>query len=267
MAGVAAMVVVEQVLAAEAAGRRQVVGVEEAGQRRDAGLGPAAAAQDHERPLGAGEQPAQLRHGLGRGRGLDRRGRARPSGDRGGLDQHVLGQRQHDRPGPAGRGGGEGAVDELRDARRVLDLGHPLRHAAEHAAVVDLLEGVALAAAAVDLADEQDHRHAVLLGDVHAGAGVGGAGAAGDHGDAGPAGELALGGRHHRRPALLAADDEADLGRVVQRVQHLEIALARHAEDGVDALEAQLVDEDPARRSCVSPAMTPLSRWPIEPAA
>ena len=157
-------------------------------------------------------------------------------------------------------------MDELRDAGGLVDLGHPLGHAAEHLPVVDLLEGVALAAAAVDLADEQDHRHAVLLGDVDAGAGVGGTGAAGDHGDAGPSGELAPGCRHHRRAALLTADDEADLGRVVQRVQDLEIALARHAEDRVDALQAELVDEDPAPGPGFA-RHEALSRWPIEPAA
>ena len=255
MAGVAAMVVVEQVLAAEAAGRRQVVGVEKAGQRRDPGLAPAAAAQDHERPLGA-RRAAGAARPWPQARGRLRRDRpARPSGTVGRLDQHVLGQRQDDRPGPAGHGGGEGAMDELRDAGGVLDLGHPLRHAAEHLPVVDLLEGVALAAAAVDLADEQDHRHAVLLGDVHAGAGVGGTGAAGDHGDAGPAGELAPGGRHHRRAAFLAADDEADLGRVVQRVQDLEIALARHAEDG----------STPCRRSWSTRILPPVRASPAMP--
>ena len=193
----------------------------------------------------AASRRCSSRHGLGRGCGFDGRGGTAVRDD-GGLDQHVLGQGQHDRPRPAGDGGGEGAVDELRDAGRILDLGHPFGHAAEHLAVVDLLEGVALAAAAVDLAHEQDHRHAVLLGDVHARAGVGGTRPAGDHGDAGPAGELAPGGGHHGRTAFLAADDEADLGRVVQRVQDLEIALARHAEDGVDALQAELVDQDPA---------------------
>ena len=157
-------------------------------------------------------------------------------------------------------------MDELRDAGGLVDLGHPLDHAAEHLPVVDLLEGVALAAAAVDLPHKQHHRHAVLLGDVDAGTGVGGPGAAGDHGDAGPSGELAPGCRHHRGAALLTTDDEADLGRVVQRVQDLEIALARHAEDRINALQAELVDEDPAPGPGFA-RHEALSRWPIEPAA
>ena len=244
MAGVAGVVVAQEVLAAEAAGRGQVVGGEEPLQRRGAGGGPAAAPQDGDRPLGPGQQPAQLGHGRGIGRGGERFG-APAVGHARQVGQHVLGQGQDDRAGTAGQGGGEGAVDELGDAGGILDLGDPFRHAAEHPAVVDLLEGVALAAAAVDLADEQDHRHAVLLRHVHAGAGVGGTGTAGDHGDAGPAGELAMCRGHHRRPALLAADDEADLGGVVEGVEDLEIALAGHAEDGLDALDAQLVHQDP----------------------
>ena len=61
--------------------------------------------------------------------------------------------------------------------------------------------------------------------------------------DAGAAGELAVGLRHHRRAALLAADGDVDRG-VVQRVEHGEVALARHAEEVIDAVDDELVDED-----------------------
>ena len=77
-------------------------------------------------------------------------------------------------------------------------------------------------------------------------AGVGRAGAAGDEGDAGAAGHLAVGVGHVGDPAFLAADDGVDLGRVVQRVEHREEAFARHGEDAVAALDAELVDEDAA---------------------
>ena len=46
-------------------------------------------------------------------------------------------------PGPAGRGGREGAVEVLRDALGAVDLRDPLREPAEHGAVVDLLERLA----------------------------------------------------------------------------------------------------------------------------
>ena len=77
-------------------------------------------------------------------------------------------------------------------------------------------------------------------------AGVGRAGAAGYEGDAGAAGHLAVGVGHVGNPAFLPADDGVDLGRVMKRVEHREETLARHREDAVAALNAKLVDEDPA---------------------
>ena len=58
-------------------------------------------------------------------------------------------------------------------------------------------------------------------------AGVGRAGAAGDEGDAGTPGHLAVGVGHVGDPAFLPADDDVDLGRVVERVEHGEEAFAR----------------------------------------
>lgn len=85
------------------------------------------------------------------------------------LGQHVLGQRQHDRTRPAGGGDVEGTADIFRNARRIVDLRHPLGHLAEHAAIVEFLERFAVEHLAADLADQQDHRGAVLHGDMHAG--------------------------------------------------------------------------------------------------
>jgi len=61
-----------------------------------------------------------------------------------------------------------------------------------------------------------------------------------------PPGHRAVGAGHERRAALLATGDEIDFGRVVQRVEHGEEALARYVEDAVAALCDQIVDEDPA---------------------
>ena len=96
-------------------------------------------------------------------------------------------------------------------------------------------------------------------GDVQAGRGVGGARAARDEADAGPAGELAVGLRHHRRAALLAADGDGDR-RVVQRVEHGEIALARHAEDMLDAVRRRAGRPGSARRCAVSIMSAPAHR-------
>jgi hypothetical protein len=159
------------------------------------------------------------------------------------IGQHVLGQGDHHRAGAAGGRDMEGAADDLRDALGLVDLGRPLAHGAEDGAVVEFLESLALAHRAVDLADEQNERSRILIGDMDAGRGVGGARPARDEADAGLAGELAGGLRHHAGAALGPADGDLQLG-VVQRVEHGEIALAGHAEGVGRAVEDQLVDED-----------------------
>src|SRR5438094_235859 len=69
-----------------------------------------------------------------------------------------------------------------------------------------------------------------------------GARPAGDEADAGTARELPVGLRHVRRAALVAAHDEPDVG-VVEGVEDREVALPRHAEGELGAVEDELVDE------------------------
>ena len=242
VAGIARMQRVDQMRAAEGGRDRHGEALGKARERGGRGLRPAAAAGQHDRRFRGPEKLLQLRHVGKPGPGLDRLERRRV-GHRHALDQHVLGQRDHHRAGAAVAGGVEGARDDLGDARRIVDLGRPLRHRAEHRAVVELLERLALAHLARDLADEHDQRRGILPGDVDAGRGVGGARAAGDEDDARPAGDLADGLRHHRRAALLAADGELDRP-VVERVERREIAFARHAEHVLHAVDEQLIDQD-----------------------
>ena len=119
---------------------------------------------------------------------------------------------------------------------------------AEHRAIVELLERLALAHVARDLADEQDHRRGVLPRDMHAGRRIGGARPAGDEADAGPAGRLADGFRHDRRAALLPADGDGDVA-VVAGVERGDIALARHAEHVTHAMNDELIDQNFGGRS------------------
>jgi hypothetical protein len=142
--------------------------------------------------------------------------------------------------GPAGHGDREGARQVFRDALGTVDLRHPFGHLPEHPPVVDLLEGLAVEEVAPDLADEEDHRGRILQGDMEAGAGIGGAGAAGHHADAGAARQLAVRFGHHGGAALLPADDRLDLATtVIERIEHGEIAFARHAEDAVGSVGRQ----------------------------
>ena len=126
---------------------------------------------------------------------------------------------------------------QFRDAGGVVDLGHPFGERAEHAAVVDLLEAVAVRFLERDLADEEQHGRAVLLRDMDADAAVAGAGSAGDHGGGGAAGELAVGFGHVDRPGFEPAGDGVDLvADLIEAVEHVEVAFAGHHEDGVDPL-------------------------------
>src|SRR4029453_17123255 len=77
-------------------------------------------------------------------------------------------------------------------------------------------------------------------------AGIGRTGSSSDEGDARSPRHLAVGVGHIGYPALLPADGDVDLGRVVERVEHGEEAFARHGEHAVAALDTKLVDEDPA---------------------
>ena len=225
---------------------RQVMRHEEAADRRAPGLRPTAAAQDRQRLLGraqhAGERLHRRRIGL--------RQRDRGARDVGDLDHvllHFLGQRDHHRAGAAGHGDVHGVGDDLRDAACVVDLRHPFRQRAEHPAVIDFLEAFAVGLGEGDLADEQQHRRAVLLGDVDADGAVAGARAACDHGRGAASGELAVGlGRVHRA-GFEAAGDQAELiMHGIQPVQDVEIALAGDAEDVIDALRHQSIRQHTA---------------------
>ncbi len=135
------------------------------------------------------------------------------------------------------------ARNDFRNARRIVDLGRPFRHRAEHRAVIEFLECLALAHVARYLAYEHDQRRRILHGDVNAGRSIARARPTGDEANARPPCCLAHGLRHHRRSALLTADGERDVA-VVERIESCEVALARHAEGMPHAMRDQLIDED-----------------------
>ncbi len=134
--------------------------------------------------------------------------------------------------------------DVFGNALGAIDLRRPLRDAAEHAPVIDLLERLAVDEIAADLSDEQDHRRRILRRGVDADAGVRGAGTARDERDAGPAGELAVRLRHVGRAAFLPAHDEREaVAHVEERVEDREIALAGNRESVRRALREEIGDE------------------------
>jgi len=146
----------------------------------------------------------------------------------------------------------KGLADQLGNPLGLVDLRHPFGERPEHAAEIDLLEGLALDLVARDLADEQDHRRRILHRGVDRDRGVGGARPAGDEADARPARQLAIGLGHVAGAAFLAAGDQPDgVARVVERVEHRQEAFARHAEGEVDAMALQGIDQDLAAAAAV----------------
>jgi hypothetical protein len=248
VAGIERVEVVEGVLEAEGVAHRQPPVLGKPLQRLRRLHRPAAAAGDHERFARRQQQlaqPAQRARVAPGFRGLDPRQRPR----RDHLRQHVLRQHQHHRAGPAVHRGGEGAHHVFRDPLGVVDAFHPLGHAAgagaEEAAVVQLLEGFAVALVGRHVADEQHHRRGILERGVHADRCIGGARSAGDEAHARPAGQLAVGLGHVGGAALLPVDHEADLVAVlVEAVERGQVALTRHTEGVGHALRHQAFDKE-----------------------
>ena len=122
-----------------------------------------------------------------------------------------------------------------------------LASGAEHLAIVDFLEALAIGLLERDLAYEKQQRRAVLHGDVNADGAVAGAWAAGDEGSSGTAFQLAVGVRHIDRARLEPTGDGLNaIMHVVKAIEDVEIALARDDERGVDSLGNQGVGQNAA---------------------
>ena len=213
---------------------------------------PARTASQHDGALRLHQQGPQIAQTAWRWPGPHRLDARQNGGGRQG-GQHVFGQGQHHRARAPLHGGVEGARHVFGQSVSALNFCHPLgqaqRAGAEHLAVVDFLEGLAVTLVAGHLADEQHHRRAVLERRVHANAGVGGTGPAGHKTHPWAAREFALGLGHEGCTALLAAGDETNpLGVLKKAVQHGQVTFARHTEAGVYALFDQRLNQRMARR-------------------
>ena len=221
----------------------EVVAFGERPQVGPPGIRPSATADQQHRSLGACEDTAH------RGNVAIRRWppvdlHAWPGNSGRQFPQHVFRERHHHWTRPVRARHDHGPFDDRRDVVGRLDLDDPLGEVVEERAVLDLLEGLEAPVLEFDLADEEQHRRRVLTCGVDADRGVGGARATGHEADAGSARELAVGLGHVGRAALLSTADEAQaIGRVVQGVEHGEVALAGDPEGGVDPLGEQAVDE------------------------
>ena len=159
------------------------------------------------------------------------------------LGEHVLGQREDDGTRPSGDRDRVRLGHVLGNPLGAVDLPRRLRDAAEHLRVVELLPRLPPAERARHLPHEEEHRRRVLLRRVHADRRLRRTGATRHEADPGTPGELPVRLRRVRRTLLVAARHEAD-GRVVERVENRQVALARQAEGEVGAVQLELVDED-----------------------
>ena len=245
VAGIDRAAVGNRVLAPERRRHRNTVAVREAGEIMRRCRAPVGATDNRD---GVGRVLQQVDHRAHRAGASGLRDRRdRRTIDR--LDlvaKHVLGNRQHDRPGPTRGRDAVRPSDIFGDTPRVVDPRRPLGDRREEGRHVDFLKPLAVAVGAVEVADENDHRSRILHRDMDPGTGVGRARAAGDEGDAGPPGQLAVGVGHIGDPALLPADDSVDRGRVVERVEDGEEAFAGNGEHPVAPLRDELVNEDAA---------------------
>ena len=163
------------------------------------------------------------------------------------LVEEVLGERRG-APGRAGRRAPARTASPTTVGRSATAVAAPARmagQAADRRRLVDLLERLAAAERALDLADEGEHRRRVLARGVDPDREVGGADGARAERRRRPAGELAVGLRHERGRALVARGDDADPGRL-EALEQAEEALAGHRERVADAGGPQGVGDEPA---------------------
>ncbi len=238
VAGIERMIVRKQILPAETNGHRQLPAFGELHQRLPATGTVAITAGQQDRPLGRTQHGGQTVRRFRRWGGIVGQHGARHR-QAAFLPQHVLGQGQHGRAGHAGQHRRPGAGQQFGNLIRVRRLADELRHAVEHAGIVDLLERPGPQVTRLHLPDDQQHRNRVLLRRVHGDRGVARARPPADQGHAGPAGEARVGHRHEAGPALLPGGHQIDAGMGVQRIHDGDVAFAGNVEAAVDAILRQ----------------------------
>ncbi len=160
------------------------------------------------------------------------------------LLEGVLRDVDVDGAGPPGAGDVEGLGQDAGEVVRVADEVVVLGHRQGDAGDVDLLEGVLAEQRGGHVAGDGDHRDRVELGGGDPGDQVGGGRARGAQADADLAGGagVAVGGVGG---ALLVADEDvAEVGMVAQDVVERQDHAARVAEEDVDALAEDRLDDD-----------------------
>ena len=212
-------------------------------QRRTALGGPARPANNSDRLFRLRQQSPHPQQSIRIGKCWADRGTGQV-GDLNLVLLHFLRQGDDDRTGPATGGDIDRVGDDLWDAPGMIDLGDPFCQGREHLPVIDFLEGIAAGVLVRDLADEQQHRRAVLERDVHPDRAMACARPAGHHGRGRASGELAVGVGHIDRPSLEPARHQLDLAAlVIKAIKRVQEAFTRNLEHMVNALRDERVGQ------------------------
>ena len=199
------------------------------------------------------QRRARLQQGIGRGLqapAVGARARQRAGGpvaaELHGLRQQVARQVHQHRPRLARARDDEGLAHGFHDQVGAVDTHRPFGDGPEQLLLRDLLAGTAVGVGHGRAAGEDDDGQRADEGFGDAGHQVGGARPCRDAAHAWLSGELRMAGGHAGRNLLVAHQDVADLGRVVQRVVDAQRVAAGHAEDEAHALGLQhLYDRAP----------------------
>ena len=200
-------------------------------------------AEHHERPLRLDDHRGRAVQGRRVGdRDIDRVRRHEPHRLGELFPGDILRQLQMDRPGPLLLGDPERLAHDGRDRGGADDLARHLGERLHRRDHVDDLEPRLARGHDGLLAGDHDHRHGAEMGIGRAGREVQGPRSEGGDAHAGTPGEPPVRRRHEGRRLLVAGQDELDAG-ASERLDHIEVLLARNTENAVHALVLECCDQ------------------------
>ncbi len=156
---------------------------------------------------------------------------------------HVLGQIDQNRAGPAAAGQMKGLADGGHQIVRVLDQIVMLGHRPGDPDDIHFLEGVVADQHGRHLAGEDHHRNRIAIGRSNAGHGIGGAGAGGNQGHPHLALDPAIGIGGMDRRLFVANQNVGKFLGPQQFVVKIDDRAAGKSEDNLDSLFFQALDE------------------------
>ncbi len=220
------------------------------GRQRLSGVVPVdAAAREHDRPLGAGDERGESgdvgRVGQpGRTMHVARRDRGEPILDR--LEQEIHGNLHEHRPRASGESGPDRGRQDLGDPARLRHRPRALRDRAEQRHLLDVLEGAAAAEGLRRRAADQEQRTAGARGVGDARHGVGDARAGRHHRDADAACQPRVGVAGVGSRLLVPHVDDADALGQATVVDRQDMTAAEREDVPHACLPEDLRDELPA---------------------